>query len=161
MFLCSVFCIMSPFNAATTTTPATVGLFRASPITMTVTMALTFVDLATSSQHDMGLPSQLIPRDIMGVSWSCFCATADTLIPDAFSGIYQLCHGSSSELSLPLIHHVACWCLLWYLLSDFRFPCGCHAHQWGLNNWGLKCFSPMEFILGRHMSLLVMIHGPY
>ena len=36
--------------------------------------------------------------------WPCHCATAATSVPGAISGICQLCHGFSSELSFPPIH---------------------------------------------------------
>ena len=65
-----------------------------------------------------------------------------------------------SGLSIPLIHNVVCCYLLWCLLSAFRFPCGCHACQWGLNYLGLQCHNPMEYTFGRHMCLLVMVCVP-
>ena len=80
--------------------------------------------------------------------------------------VCQLCHGSSlgelslSELSLPLIHYVGCWCLPYCLLSAFRFLCGCHAQQWGLNCWGLHCQNTMGYTLGRLIFLLVIVCDP-
>ena len=64
-FHCSVILIISPVNATTTTPPVTVVFSRASPITITVTMALTSMGLATSGQHDVVLPPQLILRDAL------------------------------------------------------------------------------------------------
>ena len=43
----------------------------------------------------------------------------------------------------------------------YRFLCGCHGHQWGLNHWGLQYHNLMEYTLGRHMCLLVMVCGPH
>ena len=70
-----------------------------------------------------------------GFCWPHYYAAATTTsVPDAFSGIWQLCHGFSKgkylwDLSLSLIAHVICWCLMMFALG---FPCGCHVHQWGL-----------------------------
>ena len=63
-------------------------------------------------------------------------------------------------MSLPLIPYVKCWCLLWCLLSAFRFPFACLVQQWELSCLGLQCCNPMEYTLSRHMHLLVMICGP-
>ena len=56
-------------------------------------------------------------------------------------------------------------CFMWAIIMVFAFCfqvfwCGCYVHQWGLNHWGLLCCSPMEYTLGRHICLLVMVHGP-
>ena len=123
-FLCHVFLIMSP-GAATTTMPlVTVLCSRASPMTMTVTMASTSVGLAVLGQHDVLLPHS------KGFCWPYHCAAAETTsVPDTFLGMCQLCHVSFSGefflsgLNLPLIHYVVCCCLLWCLVS-FSFPCG-------------------------------------
>ena len=61
---------------------------------------------------------------------------------------------SLSELSLQLIP-----CVM-YLLSVFRFPCGYHAHQWGLNHLSLWCYNPMEYTRIRHICFLVIVCGP-
>ena len=58
-FLCCVF-LLSPFTGTTTTQSVTVVCSRASPNTVTVTMAPTSVGLAASGQHDVVLPSQVI-----------------------------------------------------------------------------------------------------
>ena len=74
-----------------------------------------------------------------GFCWPHHCATgATTSVPDNFSGICLVCHGpylgafSLSKFSLPPIHYIVCWWLL-QCFSAFRFSCGCHIHQWGLN----------------------------
>ena len=60
----------------------------------------------------------------------------------------ELCHVSSSgdfslsDLSIPSFHYFVCWCLLWCLLSAFRFPCGCHAHHWGAQLSGFAIAQP-------------------
>ena len=66
---------------------------------------------------------------------------------------------SLSKLGLPIIHCIVNWWLLWCLLSAFTFPCGCYAHQWGLNCCGLWCHKFMDHTLGRHMFLPVMVCG--
>ena len=66
-FLCGVFLIMYLVTATTTASPVAVVHFWASPITMTVTMAVTSVDLAALGQCDMVLPPQLILRDTRGM----------------------------------------------------------------------------------------------
>ena len=37
----------------------------------------------------------------------------------------------SFRVEPPTSLYVICWCLLWCLLSDFRFLCGCPIYQWG------------------------------
>ena len=69
VFLCSVFLIMSQATVTTTTTttpPVTVVCSSALPITLTVVMAPTCVDLTTLGQHNVVLLPQLILRDTMG-----------------------------------------------------------------------------------------------
>ena len=96
-----------------------------------------------------------------GFCWPSHCTAATTTsVPDAFSGICHYAMTSSdefslSELSLPAIHYVVCWCLLWCLFIAFRVPCGCHAFQW------VCCGAIIEYTLGRHMCFLVMVCGPY
>ena len=68
---------------------------------------------------------------------------------------------SLSNLSLPLIHYVVCWCLLWCFMSTFKFPCCCHVHQWKPNYWGVHCCNSMECAVGWHMCLLVMTCGSH
>ena len=63
---------MSPIATATTTSPLAVVCYRTSPISMTVTMAPTSLDLEESDQHDVVLPPQLIltgtVRDSVGLA---------------------------------------------------------------------------------------------
>ena len=42
----------------------------------------------------------------------------------------------SFRVDPPADSHVICWCLLWCLLSAFRFSCGCHVHQLGAQPLG-------------------------
>ena len=50
--------------------------------------------------------------------------------------------------------------LLWCLLSAFRFQWGCSLYQWGFNCLSFHHCNPLEYIHGRHMCLLVLVHGP-
>ena len=59
--------------------------------------------------------------------------------------------------------------------SDFLYVGVCHSvcflpsgshvaamfTYWGLNHWGLQHHNPSEFILGRHMCLLVIVCDPH
>ena len=107
-FLCSVFLIVSQVTATTATPPVTVVCSGALPITLTVTIAPISVGLAASGQYDVVLSPKLILRDTMRGSVGLATVPQwSTSVPDVFSSIYQLCHGSSlgefssSELSLP------------------------------------------------------------
>ena len=71
------------------------------PPSMTVvcsgTMLITSVGQTTSGQHDVVLLPQLVPKDILrGSFWHQHYAPATASVSDAFSGICQLCHGSSA-----------------------------------------------------------------
>ena len=114
-------------TTTTTTLPVTLGYSRASLITTTVKMAFTYVGQTTSGKHDVVLLPQLIPRDTMG-GFCClqhYATAMTTSVPDAFSGISQLCHESSSgafslsELSLPqiLMLHAIVYYGVCFLLS--------------------------------------------
>ena len=121
---------MSPVMSTTTTLPVTVVYAMASPITMLQWLPLMGLSSIRSAQ--CGSATTIDPMEHSeGFSWPCQCATAATIpVHDAFSGICKLCHGSSSddfsplELILPQINFTIFWCLLWCLLSAFRFPCG-------------------------------------
>ena len=56
---------MYSVTATNTAPPLTVVYSWASPITLTVSMASTFVGLAALDQHDVVLPPQLNLRDII------------------------------------------------------------------------------------------------
>ena len=69
-------------------------------------------------------------------------------------------HISSVRIEPPTDSYVKCWCLLWCLLSAVTFPCGCLVHKWKINGWGSHHHNSLEYILGRHVCLLVMVCGP-
>ena len=56
---------MSLVMMTTITPPVTVVCSRASPVTMTVTIAPTCMGLAASGQHDVVLLLQVIPKDTL------------------------------------------------------------------------------------------------
>ena len=92
-------------------------------------------------------------------------ATSTLSVLDAFSSICQLYDGPpqisfSFRVKPPNKSYVMCWCLLWCFLSGFRFPFCCHVNLWQLQPLGLQHLSLLEYTLGRHMTLLVMICGP-
>ena len=97
--------------------------------------------------------------------WLCYYATATTSVWDTFLGLHELCPGPSSsefslsELSLPTLSLYLC--LLQCLLSVFRFQCGYHVHQWGLNCWDLYHCYPLEYTSGWHVFLPVLVHDPW
>ena len=64
-FFYNVLLIMCKFTGNTTTPPVTVVCYRASAITMTVTMASTSVGLATFGWYDVVLPLEMIQWDRM------------------------------------------------------------------------------------------------
>ena len=117
-----------------------------------------------TSQHDLVKPPQFIQRDtMMGSASSLICCSNNDHSPRCLfrhmpTMSWVLCgYISLSELSLPIISYVMCWCLLQCLLYAFRFPCGCCFHLWGLNHCGLQHCRHSEFTLGRHMCLMVMV----
>ena len=57
-------------------------------------------------------------------------------------------------------HNILCWCLLWWLISNLRFWCGCSLHQWG-STISVCMTNPLEHTHGRHMCLLVLVLGPW
>ena len=52
-------------------------------------------------------------------------------------------------------------CMLCCVLSNFRFWHGFSLCQWGVINLDLHHCDPLEHTYGRHMCLLVLVHGPY
>ena len=102
-------------------------------------MAPTSVGLAALDQNDVVLLPQLIQRHTMRgsvvlttvlqqqqpLSQMTFLAYTNYAMSPSQVSLYL------SELSLSPIHNVICWCLLWYLLSAFRFPFSCHVHHGG------------------------------
>ena len=86
---------MSPVAATTSYPPMTVVFSRPSPITIIFTMAPTSVGITVLGQHDVVLPPKFPKGHNEVFSWPCHCATAATnSVPDAFSCMHQLCHGS-------------------------------------------------------------------
>ena len=145
--------------------PVTVVCFSTSLITTMVMLVLTPMGQIISGQYDVVLPPQLNMRDtVSSYPGLTLCCSNNHLSPECILRHipWVLCrYVSPSELSLTLISYVTCWCLLWCLFSAFRFPCGCHVHQMGLNHWCLQHCNPSEFTLGRHMCLLRMVCGPH
>ena len=83
----------------TTTPPVTAVCSRALFITMAVTLALISVGKITLGQLDVVLAPQMIMEGFCyeGFCWPHKYATAATTsVPDAFSGICQLWHVSST-----------------------------------------------------------------
>ena len=141
VFLFSVLLIVSQVTV-TTTTPTVMVLCSGSlTINETVTMAPTSVGLAAAlGQH---------------------CATEATSVPDAFSGLCLLCHGSSSGNFFFRVDLPPDFCMLVSVMVfafSSRFQCGCHVYQWGFSCWHLDHCNPLEFMHGRPMCLLVMVH---
>ena len=93
-FLCVVFFIMCQVTVMTTSSPVTTVHSGALSSTMTVTMTPIHVGLVAVGQYDVVLLPPLILRDTM--SGVVGLTTAATSITDAFSGLCQLCHWSSS-----------------------------------------------------------------
>ena len=95
--------------------PVTVFCSRASPITMTVTMAPISVGLAALGKHNMVLTPQLIRGTPLCHSNNNlshrFLLRYMALMP-----LVLLRWVSLSELNLPLTHYILHWCLLWYML---------------------------------------------
>ena len=159
--------LFSVFSLWLTTTPlVTFVCSRVSPIIITYNGS-TSVALAAFGQHDVPVPPQLTLKDIIRCSVGHYQsdAAATTTVPDAFSGICQLCHESFSsefslsELSLPLINYIsACYGVCLLLL-------GSHVAAMLTNGGWLirvsQSHNPMQYTHGRYMCLLVMAHGPY
>ena len=123
---------MSQVTVTTTTPPVTVVCSRVSLITMMVTLAPTSVGQITLGLHDMVLLQQFIPRDTLWGSAVPQQQNPQLKIPSQAYDNYATCPTQvtfSSELRIPVISHVMCWCLLWCLLSAFRFPYHCHVHN--------------------------------
>ena len=77
-------------NTTTTTTQSVTIVCSGAPITVTVTMASTFVGQRTLDQHNVVLPPQLILRaTIKGY-------VGPTTVPQPQQPQSQLCHGSST-----------------------------------------------------------------
>ena len=108
-FCSSVFLIMSPVSATTTTAPV---CSRVSPVSTAVTMASTSVGLAVSGKHWVD-PE----RDSEGFCWPHHSgAVAITSVLNAFSGICQLWHGFSlGEFSLRVKPPTNSLCCMWVL----------------------------------------------
>ena len=91
-----------------------------------------------------------------GCCWPHCCAAATASVPGAFSAVCQLCHVSFTgkfvfqSCASPWFVH-KCWCLLWCLLSIFRFHCGCHFHLCGTQSLGFVSLQLLEHTHGRHM----------
>ena len=72
------------------------------------------VGQTASGQHDVVRPQQLIPMNtVMGLQIHHYPTAKTTWVPDAFSGICQLCHGTSTSkflfqslASKPFPYHV-------------------------------------------------------
>ena len=73
----------------------TVVFSRVSLIT-TVMVAPTSVCQTTLGQHDVVFPSQLIQNDTGVLLALPLCHNNNNLVPDAFWGMYPLCHGFSA-----------------------------------------------------------------
>ena len=143
----------------------TLVCLRASSITMTVTMAPTG-GLTMLGQHDMVLHLQLILSDTMRHYVGLITLSQQqpqSQIPSQACANYAMGPSQVSfsfRVETPTNAYAVCWCLLWCLLFAFRFQWGCNVHQWGLKHWAWHHWSPLEYILGRHMYLLVMVCDP-
>ena len=135
MFFLSCILIMSQVTVTTvaTTSPVTVVWSKAALITMTVTLAEPSVGQITLGQQDLVLLPQLIFKEhFEGFYWSPMCATAtSTSAPVAFSGICQICHGSSA-VKFPFAEWVSQW-FLYHVFTLGRHICilvmVCDPHQ--------------------------------
>ena len=133
--------IISQVTVTTTTTPPlTVVGSEAMLITIMNMLAPTSVGKTTLGQHNVVLLPQLILRDTMrgSVGGLPLCHSSNNLSPwchlrHMLTMQWVLCRWVSSEFLL--IPYGICWHLLWCLLSTFRFPGGCHVHQWGSAIW--------------------------
>ena len=84
-------------TTTTSTPPVTVVSSGTSFITMFVTFAPTSVCKITLGQQYVLLLLQLIARFMLGTPVGLTHAIATPFVPDAFSVICQLCHGSSKD----------------------------------------------------------------
>ena len=122
----------------TTTAPVSVVCSGASLITMTVTAVPISVGQMTWGQQDLVLPPQLIPWDTLRGSAGPVCATETTiLVPDAFSGICQPCHGSSTGKFL-----FQSWVSKWFLY-----------HVFGV------CYGVCLLLSGSHVAAMFIYRG--
>ena len=124
---------MSQDTVTTTTLPLMVVCSGASSITVTVTMSGALV------QHDVVLPTLLLPRDTRGVVG---LATVLQQLPQsqmpfqAFAN-YAMGHPQVFLFQSWASHwfvYIFCY-LLWHMLSIFRFQCGCHFTYGGSTIW--------------------------
>ena len=101
----------------------------------------------------------------MGGSFSLITVPQQQPQSQTPSGTCQLCHGFSSgefsfsRLTIPLIHYVVLWYLLWCLVSVFMFPRGCHVGPMGAQPLGFAPFAILQDSLSRHMCSQVMVCG--
>ena len=77
-----------------------------------------------------------------------------------------LCQGSSKGKFLFQIWAsqqfvYICWCLLWCVLSAFRFQCGCHFHLWGICCMCWHTAALWNISLAGICACLVMVWGPH
>ena len=149
VFLCNEFLITSQVTTTTPTPHVTSLCSGALTITTTVTMAPTSVGLTTTLASMIWFCCHHWSQGTHeGCCWSLCSATTASSVPDAFSGIYQLCCGSplgkSTFLELESSTEFLCWYLLWYLLFDFEFQYECHFHQWGFNHWVCTTTTPQS-----------------
>ena len=141
-FACSMLLIMPQVTVTTTTPLVMVVCSRAMPISTMITLGPTSVGQTTSAWYGSATKVDS-KRHNEGFCWPHLYATAlKTSVPDALSGICQLCHGSSTckfFFQNWTSHRILMSCVGFCcgLLSYLRIPCGCHVHQWELNCWGL------------------------
>ena len=134
---------MFQVNVTTTTTTSSVTFVqsRALLITVMVMLALTSMGQTTLGQYDVVLLPPLIVGDTMRGSFGLTNLPQhqqpQSLLPSqayANSDIGSLQVSFSFRVDPPTDSFIVSWCMLWCLLSVFRFPCGCHFHQCRLNN---------------------------
>ena len=147
VFLCSVFLNMSQVSVTTITItpPVTVVHPSASPIIRTVTVAVTSLGLPIVSTW-CGSAATVDPAEHSeGFCWAHhYAAATATSVPDTFSDICQLYHGSSSGKFF-IESRASHWFICYMLVSGmvcFSFPCCCNIHQSGLNPCSLYHHSP-------------------
>ena len=126
-FLCVL--ILSQVTITTTTPPVTVACSRASLIIRSAGCGFTAtVDSRDIMMASAGLMNVL--QQQQSQSWIPSQAYANYAI-----GPSQV--SFSFRVDPPLIVMSCVGCLLWCLLSAFRFPCGCHVPILGLYQWVL------------------------
>ena len=120
---------MFQFTVTTTTPPVTVLCSRAIAITVTLTPVA--VDLAVSGQPEVVLPPQLLPGDTIrgyaGLTTVLLQQQSQFQMPSEACANYSLGPFQvifSLRVEPPTHSFVIYLCLLWCLLSAFRFPCG-------------------------------------